>query len=742
VLSDTDKQVLRDRLKAIAQTLPGFRPRAGQRVMIAAIARTLTATPRKAEAGAVPLPLPSDGSNLILVNGGTGIGKSLGYVLPAFAAAQDKGLKLVIASSTVALQEQLFERDLPAFFHAWGVAPKFELAKGRTRYVCPYRLQEAVAAQQQVDLFAGDVAHACRHDDAAAGATLDAMQAHVADGRWNGDRDAWATPLDDRLWQAVTTDRHGCLGRRCPHAGGCPQLEARRRIREADVVVANHDLVLADLANAAKLLGPARVAIYVFDEAHHLPEKAVSAFAQRHALGASRRALARLAKLAASVVAVVPPADRACVERLREEALALERDLGEVHAYFAALASLVPTDAVPRPSLAFPESGFPQALTARAQAINRTSGTLREALGAVLDALVRERGADRTRQPRVDRLTAELGIHAGQIEAIGKTWALLVCAPKPDAPPIAKWVEAIGAKRGMAGASVDFQLNASPVVAGAYLRALLWREVAGAVMTSATLTSLGTFDDFVRRAGLRGFPALSCVDLPSPFDYRSQAALEIVPLAASPKDAVAHTAEIQSYIAAYIGADIDEGTLVLFTSRSQMEAVAQGLPTALRARVLMQGEAPKSQLVRRHCARIDRGEPATLFGLDSFAEGVDLPGRYCTHVVIVRLPFAVPDTPVHSALSTWIARRGGNPFVALSVPDTARKLEQRAGRLIRTETDRGRITVLDTRLWTTSYGQQILRGLPPFRLIAMGREVVLQDGGAPRADAASGRRRP
>jgi ATP-dependent DNA helicase DinG len=610
-----------------------------------------------------------------------------------------------------------------------GVAPKFELAKGRTRYVCPYRLHHAMEDLRQVELFAGDVERAVGPDDVATREMIEAMVAGLGEGRWSGDRDAWEVPVEDRLWQAVTTDRHGCLGRTCAHARNCPQLEARRRIKEADVVVANHDLVLADLAGDGKLIGAARDAIYVFDEAHHLPDKAVSAFASSHLLGASRRELVRLAKLAGAVADVSSPADRVGVEGLRDEAQALEAHLGEVQRYFSALASLAPTDTAPRPALEFPESGFPEALADVAVSINAGAYALLNGLAAVLEALACGRDADRARQALFDKLIADVGVHVGQVEAIARTWALLASEPTADAPPIAKWVEA-RITRSTGTPVADFHLHASPVVADGLLRRLLWSQAAGAVMTSATLASLGTFDDFVRRAGLRGLPALTCVDLPSPFDYRSQAVLEIVPLAASPKDDVARTAEIQSYIAAYVGADTDEGTLVLFTSRRQMEAVARSLPAALRARVLMQGEQPKMQLMRTHCARIDRGEPATIFGLDSFAEGVDLPGRYCTHVVIARLPFAVPDTPVQNALSNWIARRGGNPFAELSVPDTARKLEQRAGRLIRTETDRGRITVLDTRLWTTGYGRAILRGLPPFRLVAMGREVELRCGAA------------
>ena len=154
-----------------------------------------------------------------------------------------------------------------------------------------------------------------------------------------------------------------------------------------------------------------------------------------------------------------------------------------------------------------------------------------------------------------------------------------------------------------------------------------------------------------------------------------------------------------------------------------MEDVAGRLPEILRARVLVQGEQSKTEIINVHQARIDAGQPSVIFGLQSFSEGVDLRGIYCTQVVITKLPFAVPDSPVLRTLSEWIERRGGNPFMEISVPDTARRLEQALGRLIRTETDSGQIVITDPRLWESRYGRAILRGLPPFRVVAMGKEV-------------------
>jgi ATP-dependent DNA helicase DinG len=161
--------------------------------------------------------------------------------------------------------------------------------------------------------------------------------------------------------------------------------------------------------------------------------------------------------------------------------------------------------------------------------------------------------------------------------------------------------------------------------------------------------------------------------------------------------------------------DWHEGTLVLFASRRQMELVYDGLGEERQDQVLVQGQWSHQEIVRRHRATIDGGEGSVIFGLASFAEGMDFPGNYCSHVVIAKLPFAVPDDPVYQTLSGWLEHRGENPFMQLMLPDASLRLHQACGRLIRTEKDRGRITILDRRIISKRYGKQMLDDLPPFR---------------------------
>jgi ATP-dependent DNA helicase DinG len=162
---------------------------------------------------------------------------------------------------------------------------------------------------------------------------------------------------------------------------------------------------------------------------------------------------------------------------------------------------------------------------------------------------------------------------------------------------------------------------------------------------------------------------------------------------------------------------LNAGTLVLFSSKKQMLDVYEELPSEMQDKILLQGDASKQEMLVQHKQKIDQGEGSVLFGLASFAEGVDLPGNYCTHVIIAKLPFAVPDDPIEAALSEWIESRGGNAFMELTVPDASLKLIQACGRLLRTETDKGKISLLDRRIISKRYGKAILNSLPPFRQV-------------------------
>ncbi len=712
MLAEDIKQDIRNKLAAISKAMPGFRSRPAQRVMIAEVAKALAQCPDPGAGKPVP------GETILCVEGGTGTGKSLGYSLAGIVMALKKGKKLVISSSTIALQEQLVTRDLPLFCQAADIKASIELAKGRTRFVCQYKLHQVVGDMQQLAVF--DKGNSSSDDSLSDNIRMDieAMAKDLAAGSWNGDRDAREGVTDD-VWKAVTTDRHGCLNRACPAYKSCAQMAARKRMREASVIVANHDLLLADLVmGGGKILPAPDECFYVIDEAHNLPEKAVSSFATSHMINAERRSAEKLASLASSLQDSLGAAHVAIYEPLHNDASRLQECLTDAYAFLNSLAQLRPTAECPRPTLEFEDSCLPEEFFEIGENIrcltNRLAGHLDECYELVESFL----GSDRSKQALYEKILADVGYYQGRIEEVHTTWALFLEEPSETAPPVAKWIEAVKHRK----TGVDFLIHASPVYAGHYLRRLLWEKAAGVILTSATLTTLGTFDDFLARTGLNSYD-VPCVDLPSPFDYAVQGLIDI-PKMPNPKDYEAHTAAVAVRIAEDMATQGQEGMLVLFTSRRQLDDVAGRLPAALRERVLLQGEQSKGAIIAAHCAAIDAGRSSTIFGLASFTEGVDLPSIYCTQVVVTKLPFAVPDSPVLRALSAWIERRGGNPFMQISVPDAARKLEQAVGRLIRTETDQGKVVVTDPRLWDSRYGRAILRGLPPFRVKAMGKEVT------------------
>jgi ATP-dependent DNA helicase DinG len=261
------------------------------------------------------------------------------------------------------------------------------------------------------------------------------------------------------------------------------------------------------------------------------------------------------------------------------------------------------------------------------------------------------------------------------------------------------------------GNALDISLSCSPVLAASTLQEKLWRVCAGAVLTSATLSALGKFDVLQMRAGLPERTRYHRIA--SPFDYGKAASFIVPKLHCDPGNAQQHTDAIIRLLPRVL--DRQEGALMLFSSRRQMQDVLEGLPREWREIILCQDDYQKAQLLKFHRQRIDRGDPSIIFGLASFAEGVDLPGKYCEHVLIAKIPFAVPNDPIEATLAQWIEQRGGNAFMSLSVPEAAFKLVQAAGRLLRNETDTGRITLFDERIVSKFYGAAIFDSMPPYR---------------------------
>lgn len=706
--------MLNDELKSQIQTAyrtflenKQLKPRYGQRVMIAEVAKVF---------GGVSL--DEDGHRngdpaIAVVEAGTGTGKTVAYCLAGIPIAKHLGKPLVIATATVALQEQIVLKDLPDIQRNAGLDFRFALAKGRGRYVCLAKLDhllqdnQAMASRQQG--FAEEGFNLAVDE---AGLKLyTRMVEALASNKWDGERDSWPEALEDQDWSRLTTDHIQCSNRRCSHFNQCVFYKAREGVQKVDVIVTNHDLVLADLAlGGGAILPDPRDCLYIFDEGHHLPDKAIAHFAHNTRLAATADWLDQLDKNLSKLLAQNPlPGDFGRMleqvpvqaKDLRPHQQFMQQALGEV----ADFASSEDFTGHIRPQHRFENGLIPDHLRDMGTELKAGFGRLSDLLQRLVDLLKEAIDGEAVGVP--EHQAEEWYPLFGALQARAATnWTLWTqfCLQDPeDKPPTARWLTLTE--------SNDIDVHVSPISAADTLRHYLWHSAFAALVTSATLTALGKFDRFSHRAGLP--KSAICTLAPSPFRHAEKGLLRIPDIGVDPTDNAGHSAAIIDQLPEILAGC--RGALVLFSSRRQMLEVFGGLEPAVREKLLVQGDLSKQELIRQHRKAVDDGKQSIIFGLASFAEGVDLPGQYCEHVVIAKIPFAVPDDPVEATLAEWIERNGGNPFMEIAVPDACLRLVQACGRLLRTEQDSGTITLLDRRLVTKRYGKAILNALPPFR---------------------------
>jgi len=716
LLNDQHKKAIQS---AYSQFLSGrdLKARYGQKLMVAAIARTLGAIAQdgSGERDAAK----TNGEHICVVEAGTGTGKTVAYLLAAIPLAQAQEKTLVVSTATVALQEQIINKDLPEVARHSGLQFDFTLAKGRGRYLCLSKLDQLLSsfsgsgAGISLGLY-GDEQPALGEDSVV---LYREMADKLAAGSWDGDRDNWPDTVEVEDWSRVTTDHRQCSGRRCPHVTNCSFFRARESLGKTQVIVANHDLLLADLAlGGGAILPPPEEAIYVLDEAHHLPDKALNHFSHHSRVGASTGWLDQANKNLGQMLGEIGDGgeiDR-CGEQLPAALTAAKQGLEQMwplieeHCEFEDERGNRSGGAYSGSSARHRFEGgvVPDAIMQLAEKLREDFDELETLLDRMLQAAQKLLEDPHSPVPAVDleRWYPQLGSWYGRAEANLRLWANYARPDAEGALPQARWVTLVDW-----GGSHDFEVCSSPILAGRTLEYSLWRRCYGAVLTSATLTALGRFDRLKMRAGTPDNASYQVV--PSPFDF-SRATLQVPASAVDAGNADQHT---NAVIDALPGLLKDSGgALVLFSSRRQMETVYEALPGTFRNRILVQGQRSRQQLLEMHKETVDGGGSSVLFGLASFAEGLDLPGDYCRHVVIAKLPFAVPDDPIEAALAEWIEAKGGNPFMEITVPDAALKLVQACGRLLRTEGDSGTVTLLDRRIVTRRYGRAILDSLPPF----------------------------
>ncbi len=701
---------------AVVQSTEGFRGRAGQRAMAEQVARTFGA----AQLGKVDEEEGEPRRAIAVIQAGTGVGKSLAYCAPAIAIALARGTRVLISTATVALQEQLVHKDLPALAAQMEQPFKFALAKGRGRYVCKLKLERLAGTgeahgEDDDDLFPEEAAHArgkpSRQETEARMQFYASMAQALAQGAWDGDRDSLDTPPEPEAWSPVAAEGSSCTGRHCPAFSQCVYYDQRKALVGAQVIVANHDLLLSSLG--ARVLPELDNCLLVLDEAHHLPATALDQFACSADL--SRLAwIDRLSSRALRIGTLVEVTEVADIPRhasqLRQRMQDLERLVMDLYGE-----TLKAQKSAWGPArVRVPRGVLPEVLhEPLGQLAHHAAGFL-DSLRAISKALRAEMRDKPDEARRLSQLYAQIGTLAPRLEAVHATAQLLLQEPPEGEAqafvPNAKWFTLE-----VDGDFIVVKAHASPILPGSTLRNHLWSSVRGAVLTSATLTSCGQFDFFLRESGLHGDAAATTLEVPSPFNYAAQGTLIAAETQADPKNAAQFTAEMVEALLNDL-ARVEYGALVLFTSREQMRQAVDALATVMRPLVLVQNQLPRTQLLARHRERVAAGEPSIIFGMQSFGEGLDLPGRLCESVFITKLPFAPPDDPVGETRAEWLRAVGRDPFSELVVPATAIRLAQWAGRAIRTEEDQAHVYCYDKRLTRTSYGQRLLKGLPPFTL--------------------------
>ncbi len=690
-----------------------LRPRAGQREMAAQVAHTFAhAHLGKPTEDEDSPPNTAVAPSIAVIQAGTGVGKSLAYSAPAIAMALQRGTRVVISTATVALQEQLVNKDLPALAAHLGQPFRYALAKGRGRFVCQLKLERLVGSsdlypEEADDLFgetlpAKPVAQAERQAQQQFYAS---MAEALAQGRWDGDRDSLDTPPAPEAWSPVAAEGSSCTGRHCPAFQSCSYYERRKELVAAQVIVVNHDLLLSSLG--ARLLPELDNCLLVLDEAHHLPATALAQFASNMDL--SR--LQWLDKLTSRALRIGQLLEVEEIADIPQHSSGLRQAMGQLAQ--AAMAQYGETLKSPEArfgpaSARIPRGVLPEALLPPLEAVLAHSTGLLDVLRAIAKALRSTIKETPDEAPRLAALYAQLGSLAPRLEAVFATTELLLHTPAPGQAPAAKWFTLE-----MDGEWIALQAHASPILPGSTLRQHLWSQVRGGVLTSATLTSCGSFDFFLREVGLHDLPTLATLEVASPFDYPSQGVLWAHHTQADPKHAGPFTQEMVHTLLHDL-ASVQTGALVLFTSKEQMRQAVDALPSALRSKVLVQNTMPRFALLNKHREQVEAGQASIIFGMQSFGEGLDLPGALCASLFITKLPFAPPDDPVGEARAEWLRSSGRNPFTDLVVPATAIRLAQWVGRAIRTEHDQAQVYCYDRRLCVTSYGQQIQKSLPDF----------------------------
>ena len=628
-MSDVDNA-----LDAVVEAMGGQR-REGQHEMANAVAAAI-----------------SEGSHVI-VQAGTGTGKSFGYLVPAAVHAATTNNTVVVATATLALQRQLVERDLPRLAEAlepiMSRPVTFAVLKGRNNYVCLEKLNGTVPEDESEALFSTKRSEL--------GDQVVAVRAW-AESTETGDRDEYPDEIDPRVWRSFSVGRRECVGEsKCTFGEECFTVKRRLQAQEADIVITNHAMLAIDAIEGIPVL-PEHDAV-IIDEGHELVDRATAAITSELTVSMVEKAISRVRKqIDAETVERLEVASETLDDAMREEALAL---------------------------------GGPTQLTSLPKNVLLALTMVRDACNNAMSELA----ADRDKEPSAMAARQQA---RGALEDVHDVSGSLLIAGAHDVV----WLDP--------GENRAPTLKLAPLSVSGLLREALFNKTP-VVLTSATLTVGGGFDSLVGSLGLTESSVVT-MDVGSPFDHAKQGILYVAKdLPAPGREGIAMEAldELAELIEAAGGR-----TLALFSSWRGVERAAEYLRVRLDSKKFPVLVQRKGDSVGNLVDKFTADQASTLLGTVSLWQGVDVPGESCIQVVIDRIPFPRPDDPLLSARQRAVDEAGGSGFRSIAVPKAGLLLAQGAGRLIRGPEDRGVVAVLDSRLATAAYGRALRASLPPF----------------------------
>ncbi|WP_395167794.1 helicase C-terminal domain-containing protein [Piscirickettsia salmonis] len=622
---------------------------------------------------------------ILLCEGGTGIGKSFGYLLGVLSQAQAKKHTLIIATATIQLMEQLANKDIPQVEKLLGLSLNIEIAKGRRRYICHHKFYAL--------------------DDLLMLERLTPLHNALEKENWSGDRDSLNVKIDDDLWQKISTDRAGCLNHRCHFFKECAFFSARERQKSADIIITNHATLLADIwLGLGKILPEPEKSTYIIDEAHHLSEQSINSLAQELSLHSSKEYIQETKQLLLKCKPLFddPPKSFFSAFDLSEQIIDRLTSLKKI-------LQLNFKDRATGKEWVFLDD-FPKSL---AEEFNHLANLTRTCLTQVslfseyfenihIDSLEKKQ-----------QYQSRLEFIINMLETMLTIWQHFPNKEDNQGARQARWITLKQNKE-----QDDYRFHLSLIDTSHKLAELFWQRAPEAItLCSATLKISGQFQHFARKIGLhlQNSHTVKSISCPSPFAY-AQSQLIIPKLKSAPTHTNdQHLQEFQTFLKALLQ-EFSQGCLVLFTSQKSLENTFAMLPKGLQNKVTCQGDLPKQQLIKKFKHAIDQGKPHALFGLQSLAEGLDLPGHYCKTLIIQKIPFAMPNTPQAQTREHALKLQNKNVFIEHTLPEAHLRLIQWTGRLIRTESDQGKLVLFDDRIIYKTYGKKLLASLPAFEV--------------------------